>query len=332
MTTNFPSISFSASLPDLLIEGVSQDYAVVALTVGGTGIYSEQLYPDTSGRISVLSLNRMITQFMRRRSLLQISLTLTVTPMSSSSTTKTCTVYYSEVDIQDTTFANSRFLTMCDGVRYSNLGRREYLYSRTSSASAVRTYNDGSTATNSLSSSGSSSGIYLFDLTSLLAPVSGKRLVSMTVTSGSRSQQYIILPDDDDDVECLVFKNAFGLRETMYFDGTLAIKPSYKRSEIIIGRAVEHYDIDETVSHESTTGHLTDGMVKLFRDVLRSYDIRLLSTGQQVVITDSKADGDNDDDRLIRMSLTWMLAQTVQTNDGAFSGRIFDDTFDYTFN
>ena len=94
MTHNFPSSSFSASLPDLLIEGVTQDYAVVSFTANGTAIYSEVLYPDTSGRISVLSISRMITQFMRRRSLLQMSLVMAITPKSGSTTSKTCTVYY----------------------------------------------------------------------------------------------------------------------------------------------------------------------------------------------------------------------------------------------
>lgn len=332
MTHNFPSSSYSASLPDLLIEGVTQDYAVVSFTANGTAIYSEVLYPDTSGRISVLSISRMITQFMRRRSLLQMSLVMAITPKSGSTTSKTCTVYYSEVDIPDQTVFTSRFLTLCDGPRYTNIGRREYLYSRSNAAVAVGTFADGTTSRQTLSPAGSSSGIYMFDLTGLLAATNGKRLAAMTVTSGSRTQQYIIRPEDDNDVECLVFKNAFGLRETMYFEGTLAIKPSYKRSEILIGRTVVHYDIDETVSHESTTGPLTDGMAKLFRDLLRSYDIRLLPTGQKVVISDSKADDDNADDRLTRMTLTWMLAQSVQTTDGEFTGGIFDDTFDYTFN
>lgn len=331
--TNLPSSSFSSSLPDLAIEGVSEDNAVVRVYYGSVTIFSQTLWPDISGRISLLGFADMVTRHMRQRGLLQITLTVSVTPMGGSSIAKSCTTYFSTVYIGNAdTFNTSRFLTMCDGPKYTNIGRAERLYSRTSSCRLSITYDDGSRQTPTVPYSQVSNGIYAYDLGRYLVLVNGHRPSHIVAVSGDRVQQYIIPSADDIDIDGLVFVNAFGLKETVYFSGVHTNKPSFKRGEIRTGRAIRQYVIEETVTHEWNTGIITLPTARLVQDLLRSYNVRRISTGEKVVITECKPDYDDADDTVVSLTVSWQLASNIQESEGASQGGIFDDTFDDSFN
>lgn len=336
ITSNLPTTSYSGSLPDLRIEGITAESAVVRLfyTSGSTVyIFNETLCPDVSSRITLLGFAHMVTRHMLHHGLRQITLTLSVTPLGGSVTSFICTVYYSSVLIADTTtFNTNRFLTMCDGAKHSNLGRAERLYARSTPCRFTVFYADGTRQTGSLTYTSVVSGIYAFDLSPSNFVLSGKRPSHIIVTCGSRSQQYIIPSEDDAGIDGLVFVNAFGLKETIYFAGVRGTKPAYKRSEIQVGRTIRQYDIDETVTHEWNTGIITLPTARLVQDLCRSYDVRRISTGERVVINDCKADYDDADDSLTSLTVSWQLASDVQESEGAVSGGIFDDTFDESFN
>ena len=58
-----------------------------------------------------------------------------------------------------------------------------------------------------------------------------------------------------------------------------------------------------------------------------------LDGGKEVVITDSKSELSNDDDELPRFTFSYQYAQRIQNVlQMNRVGRIFDNTFDHTFN
>ena len=88
------------------------------------------------------------------------------------------------------------------------------------------------------------------------------------------------------------------------------------------------------------TGVLTPDMANWVDDLFRSQEIYVVNfvngvpqIGKEVVITDSKSVISNDDDYLPSFTFSYQYAQRVhnvlQPNR---SGRIFDNTFDNTFN
>ena len=103
---------------------------------------------------------------------------------------------------------------------------------------------------------------------------------------------------------------------------------------------LRNYRIKETRVFEANTGVLTVPMANWVDELFRSQSVYIVNfvdgfahVGKEVVITDSKSDNSNDDDFMPSFTFSYQYAQRVQNVlqlDRA--GRIFDNTFDNTFN
>ena len=100
--------------------------------------------------------------------------------------------------------------------------------------------------------------------------------------------------------------------------------------------------LDEKESFKADTGVLTFPMANWWREVLRSKDIKMLTVydgyvetgyGKPVIITSEKSDLSNEADHLPRITFEFEYAdRNHNIFDVRAEGRIFDDTFDNTFN
>ena len=100
--------------------------------------------------------------------------------------------------------------------------------------------------------------------------------------------------------------------------------------------------MDEKESFKADTGVLTFPMANWWREVLRSKDIKMLTVydgyvetgyGKPVIITSEKSDLSNEADHLPRITFEFEYAdRNHNIFDVRAEGRIFDDTFDNTFN
>ena len=138
----------------------------------------------------------------------------------------------------------------------------------------------------------------------------------------------------------LIFTNSFGIQELAYCTGRHQVDPSYKRSAAYIGRIQKNYRIEETRAFKADTGPLTTAMANWWDDVFRSEDVQVcnfyggeVQPGKQLLITDSKSAYGNDDAEMPRFTFTYQYAQRNHNVVQLYrEGRIFDNTFDNTFN
>jgi hypothetical protein len=172
---------------------------------------------------------------------------------------------------------------------------------------------------------------------------SGKELVAYTVIAGSRRQRFEMDFSEPDCAPILEFYNSFGVWEYMYCTGKHQVGSDFKRSQARVGGKLRNYKIEETRTFKADTGFLNTAMANWAEDLFRSDEVYVVNVvngsvqdangGKEVVLSDSKSDRTNEDDHMPRFTFSYQYAQRIQNvlqMDRV--GRIFDNTFDHTFN
>lgn len=352
---------FSTSVPDLLFT-ISETWAVAEITVDDTSVYKETLVP-VGGAITVSDLTSMLAIYAERRLVIDATVTITeqkqgeeqtieiqgqtyVIPGAITTTdTKTITfqVMFCNADFGVTAeeFYDSHFLSVLMGPKVTAIGRLEYLhYYGSDTAQCTATYADGSTKTFPLSATGGNSRYTQLDVSPDNFTANGKQLVSYVVEAGGRSQFYNIDLQQPDCAPILLFDNSFGVQELLYCTGVHKVTPEYKRMSARFGGLLRNYDIEETRTFQADTGVLTTPMANWADELFRSKEVFIVNiyngiptVGKEVVITDCKSENSNEDSYLPRFTFSYQYSQRIHNVvDLKREGRIFDNTFDNTFN
>ncbi len=342
--TPFKSAYFSGSVPEVEIS-CEDTQAMVTVTVDKglsteTVILDETLFP-VNGVIRLHDLAYEVG--MEAEARLLVTLTIDVEDTSSSSISQSTNVYYFRGDMTDepSSYCASHFLTMLNGDRTTSLGRLEYLHFIGGGSPSVKAiYSDGTTSTFTPSTVSSNGNVTTINVSPDAFVTAGKTLVGYTVTAGSRSQRYIIDLENPDVAPVLLFVNSFGCQELAYCTGKHEKSSEFKRSSSYIDGKIVDYHIEETPSMKADTGILSHPMADWWDEVFRSNDIHVVNftngnanVGSPVTITEVKNSRSNEDDALPRFTFTWRYAQRNQfVVESMRAGRIFDNTFDNTFN
>ena len=336
----FRSKEFSSNIPDVTF--VASDKARVVVTAGGETVFDEELYPN-NGTITLSELSDLLTPFARQRQTLAVVVTATAedgTQLLSESTD----VIYCKADFGDETaelFLEDHFLSILMGTKVTAMGRLEYLHMQSDdSASCTAAYSDGSTQLFDVAVVQTNGHYRTLDVSPDKFTVADKTLVSYMVTAGSRHQDYEIDLEQPDCAPILIFVNSFGLDELAYCTGNHKVDPSYKRSMAYVGKIQRNYKIDETRAFKADTGPLTTAMANWWDEVFRSDSVRIVNiydgnpnVGKDLLITESKSEMSNDDAEIPRFTFTYQYAQRNHNVVQLLrAGRIFDNTFDNTFN
>lgn len=349
VTQSISGTQFSSAIPDVVytISGVKSG---VTMTIDGEQIFNEILYP-LSGKVTLADLPSLVTAYARQK--LKVTLAITINEMDdadsiTSTTSMTASVIYctaniisAQESINAETFCNAHFLSLLIGNKTTSLGRLEFLhYLGTEAASVLARYSDGTTATFTPPAVKGSDVYTTIDVSPNRFVSEGKTLISFTATAGSRSQTFVIDLDNPDCAPVLLFVNSFGVEELLYCTGKHKVAPSYTRSTAYIGRYKRNYKIEEQRKFSADTGYLTVAEQNWADELFRSDYVRVVNfkdgqpvIGKEITITDSKSEVDNSPEQLARFTFDYMYAQTNHNVvDLSRAGRIFDNTFDYTFN
>lgn len=331
---------FSCNIPDVTIN--TSEEAHIVISVDNENVYDEWLFP-VNNTITIKELGDLVTPYARQRQ--QVSLSITATNEDDQQLLSTsATVIYCQADFGDETaesFLENHFLSILMGPKVTAIGRLEYLHSSGSDTPACTAYySDGTTAAFTPLVVQSGTGYRTFDVSPDNFMTEGKTLTGYTVTAGLRRQDYEIDLEQPDCAPILVFVNSFGLDELAYCTGIHKVDPSYKRSMAYVGRLQRNYKIDETRNFKADTGPLTTAMANWWDEVFRSDSVRIVNfkdgnpnVGMDLLITDSKSAYSNDDAEIPRFTFTYQYAQRNHNVVQLLrAGRIFDNTFDNTFN
>lgn len=157
--------------------------------------------------------------------------------------------------------------------------------------------------------------------------------VSYTVRAGERSFVFRVdktLPAGSP----ILFRNSFGAWETVYMTGTLDTEYEIKRSNAYINGLFRQYEIEDTELYKMNSGILLGSMIRLGMDVARSRALFLMDggvAGDEIVLVDSELKYSNDDDALPTFTYTYRRALPIAMMKTLRPPKLFDKTFDYTF-
>ena len=341
---------FSSTIRDVTARlSLGVEHARIIMSIDGSEIYDENLYgvaTDIEGTtwyvITIDDLSELVTPYARRRQ--TVTFAISVTEEGSLAQTTQTEVVYCQADFGDETaenFLSQHFLSILMGPKVTAPGRLEYLHMQGDDDAMCRaTYDDGSIVAFAVNAIQTNGHYKTLNVSPDNFTAEGKTLVAYTVNAGSRSQDFEIDLTAPDCAPILIFVNSFGLDELAYCTGIHKVDPSYKRSMAYVGRLQRNYRIDETRSFRADTGPLNTPMANWWDDVFRSDSVRIVNfynghpnVGKDLVVTDSKSDFSNDDAMIPRFTFTYQYAQRNHNVVQLLrAGRIFDNTFDNTFN
>lgn len=347
------SVSFLSNLEDVIF-GSNADHAEVLVAVTYAGdtetIYDETLYPDAEGRIELAEMSELLEPYVRAR--LNVVMQATIKEYNASDvlqsqlSTTPCTVLFAMVDIGEeaSEFVTKHFLTTLNGPKVTDIGCEERLYAYdVSSVTITAEYlssNGGIvTKTGTLTPAGTSDSISAFfvspdNILELLGSSWGS-LVRYTVTAGNRSQVFDI-ERGARPVPSLAFINSFGCIEFLHCHGTHQKDSKYTRQSTRIRGQLRNYKVQEERNFKANTGWLTTDMADWADELFRSQEVYLWVDGQcgrEVVITESTSIISNEDSDMPSFDFTYQYSQRLHNvMQRTHAGRIFDNTFDHTFN
>ena len=360
MFSSFQSREFSCQVPDVVFK-ISSDRAQVTVTVTKAGdekeVYSEYLYPDSESRIRLSDVDCLLEPYVNRWLLFSLDVRIVEERVTTDSGNESVTtvdertlsseILSCNANILNTTassWCDFHFLTLIDGARTTAMGWQERLcYIGSDTASCTAWYDDGSSQSMSVPVITGVGDCKIIDCSPVNFLKLGLRLMRYTITAGSRKQDYEVDHDVEPEVApVLLFWNSFGVQELAYCTGELKQVSSFDRKQARIGRLKETYQMEEKESFKADTGILTFPMANWWREVLRSRDVRVMHVyngsfivdyGTPVVITSEKMELSNTPEHLPRITFEYEYAdRNHNIFDVRAEGRIFDDTFDYTFN
>lgn len=358
LKTTFPAKIFSSMIPDVILStDKTRVHVTIAMSSQASPIYEENLYPDTTGTIEINDIPVLIQPFAKSSLVDTLTITLleqTITTNSDGtktiadgvpSTLSTSVVYCAaEVSIDATTFCNQHFLSRLMGDHITALGRLEYLHydSATDKAIVTATYDDQTTQQFDATIVGGNGSTYTtIDVSPSQYVQPNKTLTCYTVSCSSRTQTFLIdweSPSESNPV--LLFTNSFGCQELAYCTGLHKVQPDIKFNSTYIKGEMRTYDIEELRPMAADTGVLTFAMADWFTELFRSDEIyavtfnnEIPTIGRRVILSEQKSELSNADDELPRYTFTYRFARRNQNYiDVSNEGRIFDNTFDFTFN
>lgn len=336
----FRNKEFSCSIPDISL--ATTEKMRVLMEIDGSAVYDEWLYP-AGGLITLQDLSGLVSPYVRKRQTVEFAVTVT-DEYGDERLSERTEVVYCQADFGEETadhFLQTHFLSILMGDKVTSVGRLEYLHMQgNDEANCMAYYKDGTSQSFSVGSIQSGAYYRTLDVSPSLFMQDGKTLKSYVITAGSRTQRFEV---DDECADCapiLIFVNSFGLDELAYCTGLHRVQPGYKRNSAYFSGVQKNYKIDETRAFQADTGPLTIAMANWWDEVFRSDSVRIVNfyegnpnVGKDLLITDSKSEYTNDDAEIPRFTFTYQYAQRNHNVVQLLrAGRIFDNTFDNTFN
>ncbi len=172
--------------------------------------------------------------------------------------------------------------------------------------------------------------------TALTPPTDGAQLISYTVKVGERQQRYRLLPQSllaNGSPVTLQFRNVFGCPDTFHLLGLVerTLKPTRQAAQVA-GR-YRNITVKAVPTYKAETGQLTAPLLPLLDDLCTCIQpITNTKNGVSLAITDCEVQTTTDPHALPTATITWRETVNVIGWQPRWAVRLFDETFDTTFN
>lgn len=354
--------SFSSALDRMSCSmvGIRTGYFVnFELRHGLETILSENYVPDANGEIVVYELSSLIEPYLQEKLISNFEIEMTAFSSDTNSVLGNSKINFTalfckaDVDMLAEDFINRFFLSTLMGVKITAIGQKEYLHFITTDEDFISKDESGLVEVRILADyvngemertsksfvwnvpvSAAEMQIITVEVSPHNFIEKGMNLVAYKVVVGDRTQMFCVNQRFDSEPD-IVFKNSFGLFETLYFTGTKEDTPEISRSAAYVNGEYRNYHIEENRIMKANTGIIPETMVCLVDELVRSTEAYLIEKGEigrQITITESESKRTNDLDALFSFQLTYRIAKRNQNVLNVFrASRTFDKTFDKTF-
>ena len=341
LVTQIDNLEFCTKLQKVVFTS-SDDYSDITIVCDAITVLSERYVPDADGNITLYDIATLLSPYL----VSSLKSTVRITWTTGNSTDyEEFTCFYTTAVIQETTydFLTKHFLSHCTE-KVTALGRKEVVYFYVDIPTTPRCtayYSDGTSTTQDYPQTFSDvDTIAMLEVSPKNFVAQGKTLTSYTIGAGSRVMNFTVTPAVPT-APALLFRNSFGCEETIYCVGTQQLDPKYTYVAAAVEDKYRNVGVEEVKNFAAYTGVLTVAMSNWADDLFRSTSIYLftvnqqtgvLTRGREVTITEAKSLRSNDADFLPNFYFEYRYSQNNHNIfDKTVAGRIFDDTFDYTF-
>ena len=341
------ALCFSSVVDDIVFSTNAENGVLVLdLICNGNrvNLLEETMYPSIDSSITICDISSLVEPYAREY--LQVQLECSFTDTAGSASISPVTILYSMADVDTTAsdFTQNHFLSILNGEKLTALGRAERIHAYGADTVTVQadvrlSTGQFSTLSAELHAMDHDGSVYHFDVSpdnvAALLALNGT-LLSYTIEVGSRHQDFRVVEDLVPPAPSLLFINSFGFEELLHCVGTHKKDSKYDRKQARIKGRLKNYRITEERQFGANTGWLNEAMADWADDLFRSESVFLWvngNPGREVVLSDSKSEITNEDGNMPAFEFTYTYAQRIHNvMQSGRVGRIFDNTFDRTFN
>lgn len=347
INTYIPELAFSSEFPSISLSEVKDEVYFMLLHKQANGTYKdvleESFTPDKDMKIFIPDLHSVIDDCLIDTPVNDFLFTFMVNKDSVSYPSRIIRSR-AELEIGARSFVANHFLTLLNGTKIIRPDSLEYVsvYAlQEESYTISATYRDSSGWYYNKEIAGN---VVLPDRVSLIdvSPVNfadeGGVLVSYTVRCGDRKQLYKIDRLSLPSPLSVLFNNNFGVIETFSIGGLLKWEPKFTNSMGSIRGEYKNYTLKYHREYTANTGimsqHIAEWLEWELFTSLEVFTIKNSMLHKKITITDQKVERSSDSSELPAFEFTYRLSQSIQ-DVVDFSDklkRIFDKSFDYTFN
>lgn len=344
------SFCFTSSLGNIVISPDGPEPITFSIKMGEITVLStEKYYRDTDGVIYITGIGDVLSNWLRSDGpaaylLKQQSNVAEFIFIYNDSRQTKHTVMRCDVDFDMTAgaFCNTHFLTLMFSKKKTAFSRREILafYSvdlLPINATITAEYlESGKKATESFQRPAIGNGsVKYLDVSPSLFQINGKQLLYYTVIVGERSMKYEIDYTQFLQETHFVYRNCFGVEDTFTCVGEATSEGKFERYYATFDGGYKNFKRKNLREYTINTGLLTQAAAYAIDDMFSSEEIWIydeLGPIKEIVILDQSVKRSSLPDEMPRYEFSYRLTQSNQRYKTATSGRIFDATFDRSFN
>lgn len=337
IVTELDLFYLTSMIPD--IEVVCYDWVNFSLSRGGSNILSERYWGNNKGRAWIRNIGKIIAADLGEIKGLSDIYTIS---FSDGTTSESKQIRFmlceKQINGKSERFISENFLTLNKGFKVVKTWQTEILSIYTSSNVDV--------TIETVDKDGVRVGPTLLRKITELNKVvemnispdnissNADRLHRYIVKAGDRMMTYYIDHKERGEEPEMIFRNAFGCRESFILGGYMERNNEYESSTGYIRDMLFRFRTKEIKKFSCNTGLLKENQSEWVEDLIVSNEVFLMLGSDLIPITITGAEVSRNNSRaeLISFNFDYQLSKPNIYGAGKIDiKRIFDDTFDYTF-
>ena len=341
---------FTSSMGDIVISPDTDQPITFSIKMGDIVVLPTETYHrNTDGVVYISDIGKILSNWLRNEGPIAYLLKQHISvaeftfiyngTQQSKHTVMRCDV---DFDMTAAAFCNTHFLTLMFSTKITAVDRREILaFYAKEELSTTATVNAAYLSAGKITSGSfqcpaiGSGAVKYLDVSPSVFKSGDKKLLYYTVTLGKRNMRYELDYTTFLQQTHFVYRNCFGVEDTFSCTGEATSEGKFERYYATFSGGYKNYKRKNLREYTVDTGLLTQAAAYAVDDMFSSEEIWIydeLGPIKEIVILDQKVQRSSLPEELPRFEFSYRLTQSNQRYKTALYGRIFDATFDRSFN